>query len=1832
MAAIFCLSGAAQAQVTNSNFNVTVNTGPVAPNDDTVNPGEPTSLRISLANNSTLNPLTGVNFDKDLPTTAIAALRVNGASSINGDAGCVGGTLTTNIGQAGVELSGLTIPARVDGVAGSGECYIDIPVVGTSVNGASTSLSYSLNAGEVDSNEGSNATGGPQAITLLSVARPTWSKTLTSGNIVTLGGSSNTLRITVRNPDDEISLSNVAFVDTLPVSGVDGAAIEPTGAAATGSCVGGAVGGAVTLQTGANASIGVSGITLAPASSCTIDVEVQARHTNGNYQLNATNTIPAADFSADEGLQPSSDASNNIRVRSPLAVSKSFLPGVIASGVTSAGRIVLTNSSASALPVTRFADNPIGVNGGGLQGLTIAAPGDVSNSCGGAVNLLNVDKGFELTGFSIPANGSCTIDFDFTGTTPNADEPTTYTNQIPQGAVEITGQPGIVSQARSATVIVADRLWVLKSRTPASAAPGNPVRYTVTVQNYSNAALANVEVADNLQNGSTFLTDPGFEPGLTAACGTLDLNGAVQGDSNLLFTVPTVPARTSISAPGQCAITFWAMTDPASTTNTSNQIASGGACIGGNPATCNQSASQNVTTSYQQALVLNKTFDGQNNRSLFEGQISRLNLQLDNYSSNPMTTVTISDTLPDDGPFQQLRIASPANVSNSCGGTVTAVAGQTSVALNNGSLPALAGNVAGTCTVSVDVVGPAGIYPNTADATALQTYANGSTATVNDSDNATLTYTDALSVSKSFSPTQIGPGGTSTVRVRFTNLDAVRPITGIQVLDNLPADMIVASPGNAYTTCNGSPIVNATDGAASAGLSGATLAPGATCELLFDVTVSGNSDWTNTIAPGQITADGGLVNRNPVSATLTFSAPSIPVISKSINPGTIVPGESALLTINITNGSEAVSNLQLADYFTADGLPGSAANGMTLATMPQFSTSCPGGVVSGGANQRSVMLSGANLAPNQSCQVQAMVTSSQVGTITNTIPLNAMVTSEGATNSSTFGQSTLSTTDTVGVSKLFTPAVVSPAEASVLRITFFNAQSGALSNFSITDFFPAGLVSDADPQPFSNCGGGVAISYPDPGSVRLEGGSLGPAVDGEAASCYLETRVVANTEGTYVNSIPANSLLVNGIPATHPPTDATLEVRERIVINKAIDDLTLDVGDPAGFTTGTATRLPGIPAPLVIRLENPNDIPLTQVAFTDSLPDGLVVAAVPNVSTSCTDGIVAAQPSGRDVVLTGATLAATGNAGSNCTVEVDVVSNIPGIYTNEIGADAVSSFEGISNLEPTQAQIVVSRPPGVGKEFSPPVIAPGASSVLSIVIRNDNDLDMTLSAPLVDNLPATPGTMLVATPNGLNTSCPGGNGIVTAPAGANTVQINNGSVIPPGGCVVNVDVTAIDAGEYINNIPVGALQTDFGPNDSPATSPLQVSTLGYISGKVFIDNQNSPNGDYLPGESTVVAGNTIELHSSASCDDPAPVITQTDAQGNYLFTGLSAGTYSVCQPDQPADTLNSVTRPGIIAPYAGSTGTAGTAANPGNGMPTSQITAVVLNNNGNADEVSGSPQNNFSEVLPASIAGNVYYDRDNNGNIDPADTGIGGVTIELGGPVSLTTVTAPDGSYQFEGLPPGNYTVREVQPAGWTDGTDTAGSEGGDASANDVISAVALAPGAAATQYNFGERIQDPLSIDARVSCVQDAPYVEYSVSSFEGFNGAAAPLVTITWLTPGGRVAQRLENQPASGTLLWPGAGVDGGGVGNAWPGWEFVNDEWREVPDDRRPEMTFRVDINPTAQADLTYPPPSAACATQPRGTFSVGIPTTPQWMLLLMALMMAVTASAALARRQV
>lgn len=259
-------------------------------------------------------------------------------------------------------------------------------------------------------------------------------------------------------------------------------------------------------------------------------------------------------------------------------------------------------------------------------------------------------------------------------------------------------------------------------------------------------------------------------------------------------------------------------------------------------------------------------------------------------------------------------------------------------------------------------------------------------------------------------------------------------------------------------------------------------------------------------------------------------------------------------------------------------------------------------------------------------------------------------------------------------------------------------------------------------------------------------------------------------------------------------------------------------------------------------------------------------------------------------------------------------------------------------------------------------------------------------------------------------------------------------------------------------LPAGgaSVRNDFGET-------LAVS----LSGRVFFDANN--DGAQSGAAETGIDGVTITLSGTDDTGASVSLSTTTDANGDFRFDGLRPGTYTLTEPTQPAGTSNGQTLAGTVG------GTPSGTATPIATVP-SAITGIDLSTPGTA-----SIDNLFGEIpLNSSISGRVWNDSNNDGVVDPSETGIGNVVVRLtgtdlaGNTITRETTTQPDGSYAFTELPPGTYTITEPeQPAGTLNGTTVAGTGGGTAtlptSTPSVISGITLGVGEAVEGNDFGE-------------------------------------------------------------------------------------------------------------------------------------------------------------------
>ena len=251
--------------------------------------------------------------------------------------------------------------------------------------------------------------------------------------------------------------------------------------------------------------------------------------------------------------------------------------------------------------------------------------------------------------------------------------------------------------------------------------------------------------------------------------------------------------------------------------------------------------------------------------------------------------------------------------------------------------------------------------------------------------------------------------------------------------------------------------------------------------------------------------------------------------------------------------------------------------------------------------------------------------------------------------------------------------------------------------------------------------------------------------------------------------------------------------------------------------------------------------------------------------------------------------------------------------------------------------------------------------------------------------------------------------------------------------------------DTIRAITIGSGQTTSGNN----FAELRPASL---SGAVFDDTNN--NGVFDGGE-TGILGATITLTGTDDLGNAVNVTTTTGAGGLYTFGTLRPGNYTISET-QPVGFLDGKD----------------TIGTPGGTSGNDVFSNIVLTEGTNGSN------NTFGEHVASALTGSVFVDLNANGVRDAFESGMAGVTVTLtgtddvGGAVSITTTTDANGNYIFNGLRPSNasgYAITETQPAGYGDGAETVGSQGGTLPVNDTIQTAPIFSGTVGSGNNFGE-------------------------------------------------------------------------------------------------------------------------------------------------------------------
>ena len=1360
----------------------------------------------------------------------------------------------------------------------------------------------------------------------------------------------------------------------------------------------------------------------------------------------------------------------------PAEINKQFTPLQIDAGGVSVLRVTIFNPNIFPLTNASWTDNLIGVQ----PGLFIANPANVVNTCGavGDVTAAPGTTTLSLANGTVPAQvgatpGQCYVEVNVSSVTSG-----NLINTIPSGNLNSQGNDGGTIVTITNTTPASATITVI-AVSPPSLSKGFAPNTIFVGQNSALTIRLNNNDADTNLTGATY-TDT-LPAGLAVAVPNgLTLTNCGPGTASAPSGGTTITLNNATVTPAQdCIVTV-------NVTGASGQYVNTIPAGPGGPGSLqtNQGVTNNTPASANlnvQPVGITKAFSP---ATIDAGDTSTLTITLQNPTGSPYTGVALTDDLTTMGAGFTIAGAPSANT---CGFTDNSIIGTALINVSGGTIPpsATPPTPVGACIISIPV--QAGLNTNAPSPGAINTIpANTLTAdqpiTNFTPATANLIVNRALYGTKAYSPATIVVGGTSTVTITLTNRSST-PLTGVTFTDGLPAGLTV-SGAPASPQCGG--VV--TNTANSVTLTGGTIPANGSCTVVFTVTSSIAGSYDNTVALNSITNDQGVGNAafSTSPDLVVVNSANLPVgLAKSFQTNPIAPGQTSRLRITVT----APADTSISGVNLTDTLP----PGLVIANPPAPAETCPGGTltaVNGTGTITFTNNAGNVLAAGSSCNIDVWVTSTAPGTYTNTIPANAITTIEGRSNLNPASANIRVTS--LNVTKAFYPTVVQAGGSSTMTITLENTTDSALINVSLTDTLPGtptdGIRVAATPNASTTCTGGTITANPGSNQVLMAGGTVPAQVGGIPGLCTITVDVVGLDSTPVSQSTQTNNIPIANVSATVQSTGTVIQPRAAASAILTIQNLTM--GIVKGFNPVLVYG--GAYSTMSVQLINPNTTAtLTGIAFTDDmtlLGAGMQLANPVTFNTGTCGGALTGNPGDTSFSFSGGVLPPS----SSCTLTLRVVMNVNGNLTNRIPAGAVTTFNGVSNPDPTEASLTNLPGVSVSKSFNPAQVLTSQPSTLTITIRNTSNVPV-VNMGLADNLPGTlPDGLEVANPANASNTC---GGTLTANPGSQTIQLSGGGLTalgsPGDSCVITVDVISTRPGTYINTIPAGALTANGGiTNNDPATDTLTVLSTFSLGNRVWFDTDNSST---INGTEVGVNGVTIQLYAADAGGNPtgAALATTTTANGGYYrFDNLSAGDYVAVIPSSQFNggPLTGYWSSGTTLTGAGAV-TETAAPDPDNDTDSddngARQTAGAFNgavisgavtlgpaanepiNDTDADPTNpaGESPNDYSNrtvdfgFYRGQLGNLVFVDANNDGAFNAGETPLAGATVQLFAANGTTEInvgvdgilgTADDGAggvttgaggtYLFSGLPEGDYIVRVTPPVGYSSTVDTANS------------------------------------------------------------------------------------------------------------------------------------------------------------------------------------------------
>ncbi|MGV8026556.1 MAG: sortase domain-bontaining protein [Anaerolineaceae bacterium] len=1178
--------------------------------------------------------------------------------------------------------------------------------------------------------------------------------------------------------------------------------------------------------------------------SCTVTAKVTSVVTGNHDNAIPANNLHATDPTGTISITNTSPATHTLQVDSIASpsLSKSFSPNTQWIGQTSQLSIQIRNNDMDyPLTDTRLTDS--------LPENVVIANSTVSSSnCGssvyisgpGGIPLAADQTSFSIYSAAVLPNTTCTVRVNVTSVVPGV-----YVNTIPANAIR--NKQSVTNASAASAPLNYQSIGMSKSFSPTSIQQGGISTLTITLQNPSTSDYTDVDLTDNLPAGLTIAVAPD----------SLQCGGTITYTNNsITLSDGVIPAKVG-TIPGSCTIKALVTSSiPGSFTNT---LAAGSLHTA--------QGATNVTDVTANLGVYGEGVGISGSKSFSPSTIgvngtSRLTIYITAPTDTDLTNFHISDALP-----AGVSVAETPNASknsNCVGGVFAPEAGDTLLSYSGGSIAA-----GKQCSLIVYVTAlEPGRYDNIISPANIS---NDQDRNVSGNITRTLTVS-GISVSKSFYPSMVNINGLSVLTVVLQNVNFTQ-LENVAFSDTLPSGVVLADDPDPSTTCVDA-VLNVPAGGTTFSMSAGKIpaqvgsVPGI-CTVNVTVRGATTGTKTNRISANGVSGtlhDSGLTITNPSSASADLIVEDLTIgVVKSFDPLTVFGGAASTMTVRLTNPNNAV----LTDINFTDNLPQSSdpqnVGGMYIATPSHASTGTCSGEITAVPGETSFSFNGGILAANDSCELTVNVTMDVSGNLINTIPEEAVITSNGAHNTQS-ASATLTNLAGVSLTKYFTmnPLQEGSGNGSTLAIQIQNTGNVDLTGLAFTDTLPDGITV-ASPPEANQCGGAVETTT---NSITLSEGAL--AAD---AQCTILVDVTAPTAGSYENCIEAGVLHTNQETTNADPTCDTLIVEETLLppsISKDFSPNPVRVNEVSALT---------------FTITNPNNSTMSGVAFSDIFPSGMVRASIPNVS-QCGGTVSSTENS---IHLENGTI----TANSSCTVVIAVKVGSAGDYLNT--SETVSAVTGGSGNTASDTLQVIA-PPTISKTFNPDPITAGATSTLTFTITNPVENTLALEGiAFTDSFPV--GLQKASDP--IASQCSG-----TVSSTSSSISLSGASLEAGGSCTVTIDVTVPNAGVYHNTS--NAVTSTNGGTGNTASDTLTVNGVGLSLQKSSLSSNFKGVSDIITysyllantGDATLYSPFTVtddRLSTPFSCGSATELLPgeSVSCVANYTITAADVTAKSV---------------------------------------------------------------------------------------------------------------------------------------------------------------------------------------------------------------------------------------------------------------------------------------------------------------------------------------------------